>query len=89
MTSNSKRTDRTVEGCRDCLKVAANGTCVAFTDPGFQHRNGMCFGYIDDPEELSQVVDQMYSYARGVESYRSRLSETLRQTGPQKEAGSR
>ncbi len=73
-----KRAGRTVKGCRDCLKVAKNGTCIAFTDPEFQHRNGMCYGYVDDPEELSQIAKQMNSYARGVESYRSGAGDEIR-----------
>ncbi len=66
-----------VADCDGCLKVKG-GRCVAFKDPAYQHRRGRCYGYTDCPDELKRIVDQMVAYSWGVESYRNRLSESLR-----------
>lgn len=78
-TTGTLNKEKIVPGCKGCLKVDSGGkTCVAFKEPHFQHRNGNgCYGYVSCPDEIARVAAQMQGYARGLESYRSRLAETL------------
>lgn len=50
------------EKCEGCFK-AEKGQCTIFESPAFQWRNGRkCFGYVNDPEVMLKMYEDMYKY---------------------------
>jgi hypothetical protein len=68
--------ERVVSGCDGCLKKEPGGRiCSVFKDPAYQHRNGKCFGYINDPKDMAKLYLDLALNADSQIMARSHLRE--------------
>ncbi len=62
-----RKAERVTADCKGCLKATPSKACLSFIHPAYQHRNGLCFGYVDRVEEMVEVMRDCKEY-EGIES---------------------
>jgi hypothetical protein len=72
-----------VPQCRDCALVDfTEGTCTAFVDPAYQHRDGRkCWGRCDTAREMVRRLEAMVAYSPGSKVCRRELERWTELTG--------
>jgi hypothetical protein len=92
--------ERVVSGCDGCLKKELGGRiCSVFEDPAYQHRNGKCFGYINDPKDMAKLYLDLASnadspimartYLREAKAWRQRIGQLPPEEEPVMRRGKR